>query len=130
MYVYMCRIKIGRNTCKRCWCSNKLAGLPSCSFSQNLRNLKNLPRSRPPGAKTFLLMVKSLSKPRSKLYEPCLHIYQGQQMAHRSTWAYLSSYLYRQPRPQSDNAQKASQNTTPEVHDSTLARHVAGSKPV
>ena len=60
---------------------------------------QNLPRSRPPGANTFPLRVKSLSKPQSKRYEPCLHTYQGRHTVHHSSLAYLLSYVYHQPRP-------------------------------
>ena len=67
----------------------------------------------PPGANTFLLRVKSLSKPRSKRYEPCLHTYQGRHIVHRSTLAYLSSYIYHLPRPESKNKSKSAQILTP-----------------
>ena len=41
---------------------------------------------------------------------------------HRSTWAYLSSYIYQQPRPESQKSQKSAQIATPGSQNLALER--------
>ena len=79
---------------------------------------KICPERRPPRTRTFYLSDKYQFKPRSKRQIPCVGIGEGKYMVHISSSAYLSSYLYLQPLPESQKSRKIRPERPPsEIHN-------------